>query len=245
MPIVRCRRAAALWATAVLLLVACADDEDAASPTPAPTMATAPSATISQVELDKQKAQRAVLTVADVPGFTQDPPDTSDDADFEAAANACFENNEVLVRLGEDHDPRGVSSPHFSMGERLRVGSGVTFAETEDQARAAIASLTGPSFAGCFGNALAAQLRKQPGVSDVTATTTRLPDLTVGDQSIGYRTTMHFRTGGRAVTFDGDFTFIRAGRGIAVLSGLAESAASSEAERIRLATTIAGRMAGP
>lgn len=241
---VRSGRTMALCVTAVLLLVACGDDEDSSSPTTAPTIAPSTSTTIAPVDLDKQKAQRAVLTAADVPGFTEDPPDTNDDdAEFEAAANACFDNNEVLVRLGEDHDPRGVSSPDFSLGDRLTVSSGVTFAETEDQARAAIASLTVPSFAACFGNALAAQLRKQPGVSDVTATTARLPDLTVGHQSIGYRTTMGLRAGGQAVTFYGDFTFIRTGRAVAVLSGLAESTAFPEAERTRLATTIAGRMA--
>ena len=239
---VPCRQIVALCAAAVMLLVACGDDEDSSAPTTAPTTST----TLSQVEVDRQKGQRVVLTAADVPGFTEDAPDPDDDSEeLEAAANACVNNDPLLSRLGEDDDPRGASSPDFSQGERFTVNSGVTFAENDDQARAAMTAVSAPSFTGCFSNALAAELRKDPTFTNVSVTTARLPAINAGDQTVGYRSTARARVANQAVTFYFDFTFIRSGRVLSVISGLGFDTPFPEADRSRLATTIAGRMAAP
>ncbi len=239
MRMVRCRQALALGATAVMLLVACGDDESSAPSTTAST-----TTTLSQVELDKQKGQRVVLTAADVPGFTQDPPDPDDDsAELEAAANACVNNNPVLVQLGKDADPRGANGQDFSKGEEATLSSSVTFAETEEQARSAITDAGVASFPNCFSRALTAALRAQGTFTNVSVTTAKLPVLTVGDGSVGYRSTARARVAGTAVTLYFDATFIRSGRGVAVIDGFTLGAPFPEAERVRLATLVAQRMA--
>jgi hypothetical protein len=236
---VRCRQAIALSVTAVLFLVACGDDGESSAPTTTTT-------TISQAEQDKQKAPRVVLTSADVPGFTQDPPDTDEDAaNVEEAANACLNNDPLLVRLGEDDDPRGASSPEFSRGETASVNSSVTFGDNDDQTRASMTALGAPAFPGCFSNALATALREDPTFANVTVNTAKLPAMTAGDESVGYRSTVRARVQNQAVTFYLDFTFIRSGRGLSVLSGFGFGTPFPDADRSRLATTIAGRMAAP
>lgn len=245
MRMARCRQGMALLVLAAMLLVACGDDggDEASSTTVAPTTPT----TVSQIELDKQKAQRVVLTAADLPGFTQDPPDAGDQsADLEAAANACVNNDVLLVRLGEDSDPRGAKSEDFSRGETQSVTSSVTFGENEDQSRASLTAVGAAAFPGCFSNALATELRKDATFSNVSVSTARLPNLTgAGDQSVGWRSTARARVSGQNVTFYFDFTFVRVGRAVSVLSGLGFGTPFPEADRSRLATLLAGRMAAP
>ena len=238
----RARRAAAGLST-VVLLAGCGGGDDSATPTT--TAAPNTTTTVARPELDKEKAGRVVLTAADVPGFTADPPDADDNDTIEQAANACVNNNPVLVRLGEDTDARGAVSPDFRKGEGQTVGSSVTFGETEEEARSAIAALSAPSFAGCFSEAAAAALRTDPTFSNVTVETTRLPTVAAGDQSIGFRNTIRATVRNIPATFFVDFTFVRRGRAFAVINDLSVSTPFPEADRVRLATTIAGRMAVP
>jgi hypothetical protein len=235
---------------ATVLLAGCggggSKSSKSSSTSPAATTPASTTTTTSQAQADKDKAQRIVLAAADVPGFTVDVANASTkNADLEAAANACVNNNPLLVRLGEATDPRGASSPDFTMGETLTVGSAATFGETEDEARSAIAALSAPAFTGCFSDALAVELRKNPSLTNVTVTTSRLPTVAAGDQSIGYRSTARLRVSGTAVTFYFDFTFVRTGRAVAVLSDVTVGNAYPEADRTRLAAAVAGRMAGP
>ena len=237
-------RTAALGLAVAMLFGACGDDNDSASSTT--TVAPATTTTLSQAQLDKQKAQRIVLTAPDLPGYAQDPPDPSpDSAEFEAAANACANNNPVIVQLGTDNDPRGATSPDFSKGEAVTVSSSVTFADTEDQARTAMSDLNAESFAACFSRAFTAELRKDPSFSNINVTTSKLPAITAGDQSLGYRVVARVRTGGTNVTLNIDFTFVRVGRAIASVDDLSANTAFPAAERLRLAQLVAGRMAAP
>ena len=238
-------RTAALGLAAVLVLSGCGDDEDSASSTTT-TVAPATTTTLSQVQLDKQKAQRIVLTAADLPGYTQDPPDPSGDSpEFEAAANACVKNNPLIVALGQDTDPRGATSADFSKGETVTVSSSVTFGETEDAARSVMADLNAASFPACFSAAFTTELRKDTTNSNVTVTTTKLPAINVGDQSVAYRTVARFRTQGTNIVLNIDFTFIRVGRAFGSIQDLQATTVFPEAERLRLATALAGRMAAP
>ena len=243
MQMVRWRRTAGGVAAAAVLLFGCTDGE---STTP-PTAATVPdtTSTLPPVDLDREKASRVVLTAADVPGFTVGAPDASENETIEQAANACVNNNPVLVRLGEDDDPRGAASPDFRKGNTQSVGSSVTFGETEDEARSAITALSAASYPGCFSEAATAALRTNPTFADVTVSTTRLPTVAAGDQSIGYRSAVAATVAGTAVTFFVDFTFVRTGRAFAVINDLSLGTPFPEDDRIRLATAIAGRMAGP
>lgn len=233
----------ALGLAAAMLFGACGDDKDSASST---TVAPATTTTVSQVQLDEQKAQRIVLTATDLPGYTQDPPDPSEDSpEFEAAANACVNNNPLIVALGEDTDPRGAKSPDFSKGETVTVSSSVTFGDTEDAARSVMADLNAATFPACFSKAFTDELRKDTTNSNVTATTTKLPAVNVGDQSVAYRTVARFRTQGTNIVLFIDFTFIRVGRAFGALQDLQATTAFPDAERLRLAQALAGRMAAP
>lgn len=238
-------RTAALGLAVVMLLGACGDDGDSASSTTT-TVAPATTTTLSQVQLDKEKAQRIVLTATDLPGYTQDPPDPGgDSAEFEAAADACVNNNPLIVALGQDTDPRGATSPDFSKGETVAVSSSVTFGETEDAARSVMADLNAAAFPACFSRAFTAELRRDTTNSNVSVTTTKLPATNVGDQSVAYRTVARFRTQGTNVVLNVDFTFIRVGRGFGSIQDLQVATAFPDAERLRLATALAGRMAAP
>ena len=223
----------------VMLMAACGGDQKS-STTAAPT-----STTLSQAQLDDQKAQGIVLTTADVPGYTVETPDP-DEANL--LPEACFNGNALLLRIGRDDDPRGALSQNFTDSKDASVGSAVTFAETVEEASAAMAILNAPSFPTCFAADFAKELRKQPEFTNVTATTTRLPALAVGDQSVGYRTTVKSRYTGTALTTYFDFVFVRSGRGFAVVDAVASVAGSSgtafpNAERIRLVTAVANRLA--
>jgi hypothetical protein len=238
------KRVAVCVAVAGTLLVACGDDEESSAPTT--TVAPTTSTTLSQAQLDHQKAERVVLAAADVPGYTMNPPDPSDDRDtYEAAANTCLNNNLVLVQLGDDGDPRGVAGADFSKGDDVSVYSAVTFAETGDRAKAAITDAGAATVGPCLARALAAELRNDPSLTNVSVTSAKLPALTVGDQSLGYRFTVKARAGGTALTTYVDFTFIRSGRGVAVFQDNSDGKVFPEAERARLATVLAGRMAAP
>ncbi|HEV2760437.1 MAG TPA: hypothetical protein VGV86_12795 [Acidimicrobiales bacterium] len=237
------RTTLAVAMVAVMLMVGCGDDEESS----APDTTVAPTTTLSQIQLDDQKAQRVVLTEADLAGYTVDPPDPDDEITPEdlAALNACGNNDPLFVQLDKDDDPRGATSPSFSKGDTITAGSSVTFGENEDQAKATMTAVSAASFPTCLSRALTAQLRRNPGFTNVTVSTTKLPALTAGDQAIGYRNTARFRAGGTAVTFYADTVFIRSGRAVASVDVSSVGTPFPEAERTRLATTLAGRMAAP
>lgn len=220
---------------AAVLLGACGDDGESAAPTTTST-------TLSQVQLDKQKAERATLSAADLSGYTEDAPDPDDEEVDAAGADECIENNALLLRLGEDDDPRGAASPDFSR-EVHTVSSSVTFAETEDEARAAFAVVNRPALVGCLGDALSAELSNTAGFTNVRVTTSKLPAITAGDENVGYRLVIRANAGGQAITLNLEFTFLRAGRGVAVFQSLSETTTFPAADRARLAGVVGGRMA--
>jgi hypothetical protein len=82
-------------------------------------------------------------------------------------------------------------------------------------------------------------------LSNVTATTTKRPAITAGDQNVGYRTVIRFRTQGTNVTANADLVFIRVGRAILSLNLSSVTTPYPDAEKLRLATLLAGRMAAP
>jgi hypothetical protein len=241
-------RAATFGLAAALFITGCGDDGDkkGGESSAQTTIATTTSTTLSQAQLDKAKAPRVVLTLADLPGYTMDPPDPTATSSLGTEAGACINNNPVLARLGDDSDPRGTVGADFSKGENITVGSSVTFAETDDQARTAFTDLSAASFPSCFSKAFAADLKKQdPTFTNVSVNTTKLPAITVGDQSVGFRNVARVTSSGVNVTLNIDFTFIRVGRAVAELDTVAVATQFAAADRLRLATALAGRMAAP
>ncbi|MFP5316968.1 MAG: hypothetical protein ACLGI2_01595 [Acidimicrobiia bacterium] len=227
------RLAAALVATVVL--AACGGDGESAAPT---TTSTTP----SPVQLDKQRAQRAVLSLADLPGYTEDAPDPDDEDQAVASADECVEANALLLRLGEDDDPRGAASADFGR-EAHTVSSSVTFAETDEEARQAIAVLNRGATITCLSTALTEELRATPGFTNVRVTSSKLPGVTAGDENVGYRLVTRGTAAGQAVTINLEFTFVRVGRGVSVLQSVSETSTFPAADRARLLGLIAGRLA--
>lgn len=237
---------AASLMTVVVVFGACGDDKkdkESSSPTTAASTTT----TLSQIQLDKAKAQRILLTAADLPGYTLSPPDPSsaNSAQFDAAADACVNRNAILAALGEDNDPRGAYTEDFEKGDSLTVSSAATLAETEDQARTAVADASVATVPACLARAITAELKTDATLTNVTVTGSKLPTLTVGDQNVGFRMVAKARTQGQNVTFNTDFTFLRVGRALALLTDSSVTTVLPEAERVRLATVLTGRMAGP
>ena len=219
---------------AAVVLGACGDDGESAAPTTTST-------TLSQVQLDKQKAERANLSAADLSGYTEDAPDPEEEVDADGA-DQCVESNALLLRLGETEDPRGAAAPDFSR-EAHTVSSSVTFGETEEEARAALAVVNRQTLVGCLSDALAAELRATPGFTNVRVTSSKLPAITAGDENVGYRLVVRASAGGQSVTINLEFTFMRTGRGVAVFQSISETGTFPAAERTRLAALVAGRMA--
>jgi hypothetical protein len=232
-------RTAALGLVALVLLTGCGGGGGSSSPTTVATTST----TLSQAQLDKAKAQRIVFSAADLPGYTMDPAEAADDtAVLEPDAAACANNNAVLAQLGEETDLRGATSADYSKGDAISVGSAATFADTDDQARAVFTDLGAASFPACFSRSLADALRKEPTLTNVTVTSTRLPPITAGEQSIAFRSVARFRSSGTALTLNADFTFIRVGRAVAAFYDSSIGTVFPADERARLAAALAGRM---
>ena len=237
------------WCLAVvvtMLLASCGGDGDSSSADrDGPTTTVAPTSTIPPPAADKARAQRIVLTAADVPGFTAKPPDPEEDADdtSDEAVAQCAKNNPLVL---EGDDPRSADSPDFSKGDdEETVSSSATFAETEEAARLFMADIGAPAFAGCFDDAFTKVAAADPEARGVTfkVSTTPLPAPGVGDQSVAYRSVITGSQGRTRVTFNGDFTFIRTGRALAFFAVTKQGAPFRESERMRLASVIARRMA--
>ena len=88
-------------------------------------------------------------------------------------------------------------------------------------------------------------LREDDTFTNVTVNTTKLPAMTAGDQTVGYRSLVRVRAEGTAITFYADFILIRSGRAVSGLTLFQATTPFPEAERLRLATALAGRMAAP
>ena len=239
-------RAAALLLVTALFTAGCGDGGGGAESSSQTTVAPTTSTTLSQAQLDKAKAQRIVLTAADLPGYTMDPPEPQDTSTLGSDAGACVNNNPVLVQLGNETDPRGALGADYSNPDDVTVGSSVTFADTDDQARSAFTDLSAASFPACFSRTFAAELQKQePSFTNVSVNTTRLPAITAGDQSAGFRSVAQVRSEGVRVTLNIDFTFVRVGRAVGEIDTIIVGKQFPPAERLWLATTLAGRMAAP
>jgi hypothetical protein len=225
---------------ALLVLVpACGgDDSDSSDPTTAPTTARA------TAEVDKARAGRIVLTAADLPGYTEDVS-AEEDPEVDEAFAACVENDPVLTAQ-PGTNPRTVDGSDFDKSDEQSVSSTATIAETEDQARAAMARLRGQGVLDCLRTTFRDELRETLG-SEATLRSVEVDELPVsdaGDESVGLRLVATVGVQGQTVRITSDVTAIRRERAVAFLVTNGVNSPFPQAERTGLATKMAGRM-GP
>ena len=228
---------------ALLVLVpACGGGDDSG---PESRATTVPPTTRSAVDVDKERAQRIVLTAADLPGYTEDPV-TADEEDDETdrAFEACMQNDAVLTAEAETN-PRTAEGREFSKGDEVNVGSEAIVAETEEQAKTALNVVRQPSARNCLGTAFREELAKtlDPGVTLRSVNANTLSTPTVGDEAVGMRVLATITGGGQTIRANVDFTIIRRERAVAFLLTSQLNSPFPESERAALATKMADRMA--
>jgi hypothetical protein len=194
---------------------------------------------------DKARAERIVLTEADVPGLTKEPADDSSDTSTDpsdVAFEACLHNNPLLTTLGESE--RGADATFSDDDESVTRSSAVTFAESEKDAKAAFAELTSDSFAGClegtFKSGLQAEIGSDADVSGLKVAAVPVAD--VGDEAVAYRADVDLEAAGQSFPLSFDFVFIRADRGIVGLFAFDAAKPLDDAERARLAKILGDRL---
>ncbi len=192
---------------------------------------------------DKVKAERIVLTSADLPGFTAEPDNKSD----KSAANpldACLKNNPLLT---DDEKPRGASGTDFSKDDgNMHVSSGAVLAETEAEARQAFSDLKGALLGQCVKDGLQASIEDgaDPGLKVGEVSAASLSTAKVADEVVASRLTVPLEADGQELSVFVDLTILRQGRVFAGVYETASGAPFSDAERARLASLVGERMSG-
>ena len=191
---------------------------------------------------DKERAERVVLTLADLPGFVVDPEE--DDDDKASDLNKCVNGNPTWT---EDPKPRGFSSPDFSKDDdNVVVSSGAVLTVKVPEAQRAMADMREALASECLREGLKASVLDgaDSGVSVRSVQTTPLSGPPYGDESVASRTVMQISAPGERVTMNVDFVFLRAGRMLAGVFTLQIGSPFPDAERNRLAALVESRMTG-
>ncbi len=192
---------------------------------------------------DKAKAQSIVITSADVPDFTAEADDNSDEGSPNPL-DRCVKNNPLLTKGDK---PRGADGTGFTKDDGdLHIGSGAVLAEKEADARQAFSDLKGALVSQCVKDGLktAVEDAADPGlrVGDVSDTPLTTPKVT--DEVAASRLTVPLEAGGKRLSVFVDLTILRQGR---VFGGVYVTGSGSpfpDAERTRLATLVGKRMSG-
>lgn len=215
------------------ILAGCGGGGSSAGKAPATTTTTRPT-----VEADKARATRALLTAADLPGYTVGTPDNSPDPS-DAAFKACLGNDPLLTR-DDTSDPRHAVGPELDK-EPAFLTSEAVVAESEDQARAAMVRLRSPELPGCLSKAF--DEMHDPTVGFRNTTVKPLNPMPVGDDVTGLRISTQATSEGTSLKFTLDLEAVRRDRALAQLfvSGTGES--FPDTERAALAQKMADRLA--
>ena len=191
---------------------------------------------------DKAKAERMVLTLADVPEMTQDPPD-EDEADG-SFADECAGNNPTLTA---DPKPRGAEAPQFSKDDgEVLVSSGAFFTETETEARKAFDDLETALGSQCLKDGIKGAVEEgaEGHVTVANVSASPLPEVGGVDESRASRVSLDLTADGERTSLHFDIQFLRHGRVLAGLFTVAAGAPFPDAERRRLSTLLARRVSG-
>ncbi len=189
---------------------------------------------------DKARAERIVLTDADLPGLArQDDDDADDESD---PFRKCLNDNQVLVDLGEG--PRSAEATFGDAAETVVRSSAVNLAENDDDAKAAFDEVERPTFVGCFEDAITTGFEEGIGES-ANLENLKVDELSVdkfGDETVAYRATVDVVAAQEKLSLAFDYVFFRVDRAIAVLFSFDVGQKFDEAERNRLSEVLTDRM---
>lgn len=225
-----------------LVVSACGGDTktSSATTTSAPTTTTIPPASE-----DKAKAEKIVLTQADVgAGFTATVEEEGEEESPEAdqAFRECSQNNPVLNSEAEDR----AASSEFEKGQLTTVGSDVEFWTNEQEFKAAMDILASDAFVSCIDGAFSKLFSEMGGEQGVTVsnvkTTKRAVSAPGTDQSSGLATTLTMSAGGMRLNLFLDIVFMRKGRAGALVMATSAQQAYPAAEIDRLSGIVAQRL---
>ena len=197
---------------------------------------------VPPVAEDKAKAERMVLTLADVPGMTQDPPDEEEPDD--TFSDKCLAHNPTLTTHPK---PRGADGPEFSKDDgEVQISSAVFFTETEAEARRAFTDLKKALGEQCLKDGIKGVI-EESGEGDIAVRSVNaspLPSVEGVDESGGSRVTLDVTAEGERLDLHFDVQYLRHGR---AMGGLFTSGVRSpfpEGERTRLSNVLARRLSG-
>ena len=208
-------------------------------PTVATTMTTA--APLPSVAQDAAAAKRVLLRLGDLPGYKALSSETSP---FVKVYPTCTTNQ--LMPGGASGRRAGQGTFYLDETVTVRalqttgVSSFAVFAESEADARRAVADLATPDVIQCVGKALLANVRDltSPPATGLSQTSVALPALKVGQESAGIQTVV-----ASTASQYFDLTVVRKGRMLAYLFVVRlGKAPPPEADRERLAGLLVGRM---
>ena len=176
---------------------------------------------------DEEIADAGLLTAADFPaGWTELPPDTSDDGEIEQAARSIPSCKRYLtLRTTAKKQPRG-ESPEFELGES-QVDNSVTVFSSTSSANAAMKLFSHPSVLQCinqlFSDVFEEQLAADPETRDVvTGVDVDIEKANVeqvGDSTRAYEGTVVLSANdGSSATIGLGTAAVRTGRAVAVYS---------------------------
>ncbi|MDZ7677062.1 MAG: hypothetical protein U5K29_00760 [Acidimicrobiales bacterium] len=220
----------ALFTVLALSLIACSDD-DAADPaadapeSPAADASESPDPDEvdssesgpaerddSDVEADRQIAERAVLRLDDFPpGWQEQVQQDEDDEALQAGIAECAGYDfEELYGGGER-----AASPTFVSSQDEEITSSVTVFPTEEAASRRYDAKTAPATIDCVGDAMRSVLRLEgagEGIEVLNVEINRLSTSALGDQTYGFRVTLELRAQGMTLPVYLDVVGVRVGR---------------------------------
>jgi len=192
---------------------------------------------------DKSKAERIVLTSADLPGYTAQAADPGDKES--SSIDDCIADNSPL--FGVEDNPRGVEGGDYTKDDgNLRVQSGAAIAEKEADAKKAFADVKDAFGGQCIKDGLKTNITEgaDPGLKVGDVFTSPLPPFKDTDDSEAIRITVPLEAGGERVSVFVDMTILRQGRTLAAVFTFQTGAPFPDADRTRLVSLVADRMKG-
>jgi len=187
---------------------------------------------------DRELATAVVLTAEDLPGYVEAEPGSPGGG---LKADTCNGPNKTW---DERPRKRGASGGDFRRdGDSVRVQSAALVTEEETEAQEAMAYLRRTLSSDCVRENDRALLAGDD-MTIQSFSVEPLPDLRLGDETVGFRTTARVSSEGKPSTLYFDLLYIRSGRVIGGMMIFQFQTPFPADERARLATVMAGRMQG-
>ncbi len=190
---------------------------------------------------DEAAAERMLLKLEDLPGYTVDTDDGGDDSN---EIDKCVKDNPTWTA---DPRPRSASSDDFTKDDgNIRVSSGSLLTVKVPEAQKAMVDMREAIAGDCIEQVMKDGFTEGAGSGSSVRSigSAPLPGPTYGDESMASRTTMAVTAGGERATLYFDFLFMRSDRAISGMFLLQIGSPLPETERARLAGLVESRMTG-